>query len=256
MLLTAVFLITLLSGLVAITGGNGLILMPSLLILGFDIKEILILIRTSAVVFVLFNLLALIQDKKVPALNKKDLFITILSSVTVILSSSLLTKLNDTILMLAITTILSGLFLLVIFKPKGKILNQIFIIVLPFFAGICGSAVGGAGLIITILYTLLGASPKESVQKRIIPSLTIQIIAFISLMNQGINVNYPTLCVIIIATAIAGYLNMKIFMMLKPRAVKILFYTSFIFSIFNLIEDAIENILFTHHMDWANLIKI
>jgi uncharacterized membrane protein YfcA len=254
-MLVIVFIVTLLSGIVAVTGGNGLILMPALMILDFNIKEVLILVRTSAVIFVAFNLIALIKDKKMLSFNKKDFFITALSSVTIIFSASLLTKLNDVLLMSIIALILVGLFLLVIFKPRGKILDQFFIIVLPFFAGICGSAVGGAGLIITILYTLLGADPKEAVKKRILPSLIIQIIAFTSLMNQGIKIDYRTLTIVIVATAIAGYLNMKIFMKLTPKAGKILFYASFIFSIFNLLEDAVENILHLKNMDWIDLIK-
>ena len=255
-MLIIIFIVTLISGLVAITGGNGLILMPSLLIVGLNIKEILVLVRTSAVVFVVFNLVALIKDRQVPTIGKRDIFITLLASITVILSSSILTKLNDTVLMTIITVILVGLFLLVIFKPRGKVLDQIFIVILPFFAGICGSAVGGAGLIISILYTLLGAEPKEAVQKRILPSLTIQIIAFISLMNQSIKIDSLTFFVIMVATAIAGYLNMKIFMKLSPKLGKILFYASFIFSIFNLIEDAVENILEANSMDWTNLIQL
>ena len=47
-----------------VTGGNGLILMSSLLMMNYDIKEVMVLIRVSAVVFVLlFNLFALINGK-------------------------------------------------------------------------------------------------------------------------------------------------------------------------------------------------
>ena len=59
-----------------------------------------------------------------------------------------------------------------------------------------------------------------------------------------------------LATAIAGYLNIKIFMQLKPKTGKILFYASFLFSMFNLLEDAIENILTAHNMDWLDLIHL
>lgn len=255
-MLIIIFFITLISGLIAVTGGNGLILMSSLLILGLNIKEILVLVRTSAVIFVIFNLAALIKDKKVPSFSKRDLFITALASITVILSSFLLTKLNDTVLMTIITIILALLFILIILKPRGKILDQMFILILPFFAGICGSAVGGAGLIISVLYTLLGAEPQEAVQKRILPSLIIQIIAFISLINQSFTVDYLLFTTILVATAVSGYLNMKIFMKLSPKTGKILFYASFLFSIFNLIEDSIENILHARNMDWIDVVQL
>ena len=252
-ILIAVFIVTVISGLVAVTGGNGLILMPTLLMMNFDIKEIMVLIRVSAVVFVLFNLFAIIKDRKVPSFGKKDLFITTISCLSVLSSIAILSKLDNTTLMFAISIILIGLFLLVIFKPQNKIFNQILIVVLPIFSGICGSAVGGAGLIISILYTLLGAEPVEAVQKRIIPSLIIQIISFIAFLHQGINVDMTLLLTVIIATAIAGYLNMKIFMKLSPKNGKILFYASFCFSLFNLIEDALENLLHGIGMDWENL---
>lgn len=254
--LCSVFIVTVLSGLVAVTGGNGLILMPSLLILNYDIKEVMVLIRISAVVFVMFNLFALINGKQIPKFDKKDLLITILSCVSVLISILLLSKLDNTNLMFLISIILISLFLLIIFKPKSTSLAGFFICVLPIFAGICGSAVGGAGLIISILYTLLGSSHIEAVQKRIIPSLIIQILSFAIFMSQGIKVPITLLITVVIATAISGYLNMKIFLNLSPRNSKILFYASFIFSIANLLEDAVENILESKGMDWINLVHL
>ena len=254
MALVIVFILTVVSGLVAVTGGNGLILMPALLMMDFDIKQILVLVRVSAVVFVAFNLLALVRSKNSISFKKTDLFITLVSCVTVLLSITFLNKLDNTSLMFIISVILIGLFLLVVFKPKGNKLYWVFILLLPIFAGICGSAVGGAGLIISILYTLLGASPVEAVQKRIIPSLIIQILSFVVLFSQGIKVDTSLMCIVIIATAISGYLNMRIFMKLSPRNGKILFYASFIFSIANLLEDAVENILVAKGMDWMNLL--
>jgi uncharacterized membrane protein YfcA len=254
--LFAVFVVTVISGLVAVTGGNGLILMPSLLMMNYDIKEVMVLIRVSAVVFVLFNLLALINGKQIPKFDKRDLTITIISCLSVLLSILLLTKLDNTSLMFIISIILIGLFLLVLFKPKGSYLTVCFVCTLPIFAGICGSAVGGAGLIISILYTLLGSSHIEAVQKRIIPSLIIQVLSFVTFMSQGINVSINLLIVVIIATAISGYLNMKIFLKLTPKNGKRLFYASFIFSIANLLEDAFENILEAKGLDWVNLVHM
>jgi len=37
---------------VAVTGGNGLILMPSLLMMNYDLKQIMVLVRVAAAVFV------------------------------------------------------------------------------------------------------------------------------------------------------------------------------------------------------------
>ncbi len=254
--LCAVFIVTVLSGLVAVTGGNGLILMPSLLILNYDIKEVMVLVRISAVVFVLFNLFALINGRQIPKFDKRDFTITIASCVSVLLSILFLSKLDNTSLMFLISVILIGLFFLILFKPKGTYLSGFFMCALPIFAGICGSAVGGAGLIISILYTLLGSSHVEAVQKRIIPSLIIQILSFATFMGQGINVSVNLLIIVIIATAISGYLNMKIFLNLSPKNSKRLFYASFIFSIANLLEDAIENIMDARGFDWINLIHL
>lgn len=254
--LFGVFIVTIISGLVAVTGGNGLILMPSLLMMNYDIKEVMVLIRVSAVVFVLFNLFALISGKQIPKFDKRDLTITVTSCLSVILSIFLLSKLDNTSLMFIISIILIGLFLLVMFKPKGSYLAGFFMCTLPIFAGICGSAVGGAGLIISILYTLLGSTHVEAVQKRIIPSLIIQILSFVTFLSQGINVSTSLLITVIIATAISGYLNMKIFLNLSPKNGKILFYASFIFSIGNLLEDAFENILEAKGLDWINIVHI
>ncbi len=255
MILIVVFILTVASGLVAVTGGNGLILMPALLMLDFDIKQILVLVRVSAVVFVAFNLLAMIRTKNVVSFRRQDLFITLISCATVLLSITFLNKLDSTVLMFIISIMLIILFLLVILKPKTNSFSWIFILFLPIFAGICGSAVGGAGLIISVLYTLLGASPVQAVQKRVIPSLIIQIIAFATFVSQGVRVDIRLMLVVIIATAISGYLNMKIFMNLSPRNGKILFYLSFLFSIGNLLEDVVENVLTNMGADWSYLSK-
>lgn len=252
--LCSVFIVTVISGLVAVTGGNGLILMPSLLIMDYDIKEVMVLIRVSAVVFVMFNLFALINSKQIPKFDKRDLVITVISCTSVLFSILLLSRLDNTSLMFIISIILIGLFILVLFKPKGNNLTWLFMCTLPIFAGVCGSAVGGAGLIISILYTLLGSSHIEAVQKRIIPSLIIQILSFTIFMSQGINVSTSLLITVVVATAISGYLNMKIFMNLSPKNSKILFYASFIFSIANLLEDAIENMMGTKDLDVMNLL--
>lgn len=254
--LLGVFTVTVISGLVAVTGGNGLILMPSLLMMNYDIKEVMVLVRVGAVVFVTFNLFALISNKRIPKFDRRDFSITAVSCISVLCSILLLSRLDNTSLMFLISVILIGLFFLVLFKPKGNNLAWLFMCTLPIFAGVCGSAVGGAGLIISILYTLLGSSPVDAVQKRIIPSLIIQILSFAIFMNQGINVPTNLLIIVVIATAISGYLNMKIFLNLSPRNSKILFYASFIFSIANLLEDAIENILDAKGLDWMNLVHI
>ena len=43
--LCGVFIVTVLSGLVAVTGGNGLILMPSLLIMNYNVREVMVLVQ-------------------------------------------------------------------------------------------------------------------------------------------------------------------------------------------------------------------
>lgn len=255
MILVLVFIVTVISGLIAVSGGNGLILMPSLLMLNFDIKEIILIIRISAVVFVLFNLFAMIKAKRVPDFGRQDFSITLISCITILVCIPLLARFNNTNLMLFISLILISLFLLIIFKPSGKRFSKFFIILLPIFAGICGSEVGGAGLIITILYTLLGANHIEAVQKRIIPSLIIQIVACVTLFLQNFNVNYSLMYTVIIATAIAGYLNIRIYLKLSSRNSKLLFYFSFIFSLGNLLEDIAENIMEDYHLEWMDLLK-
>jgi uncharacterized membrane protein YfcA len=252
--LLLVFGVTLISGLVSVTGGNGLILMPALLMLNYDIKEIMVVVRVSAVVFVLFNLLAMMREKRTVAFSKRDLIITLTSCLSVVLSVIFLNKLDNTTLMLLISAILIGLLLLVVFKNRLHKFSCGFIIILPVFAGICGSAIGGAGLIISIIYLLLGFDHVSATQKRIIPSLIIQILAFLIFINQGIKINNNLLITVVLATAIAGYLNMKMFLNLSPRKGKILFYASFLFSISNLVEDALENILHSYGMDWGNLL--
>jgi uncharacterized membrane protein YfcA len=195
----------------------------------------------------------MIKAKRVPDFGRQDLLITCISSVSILVCIPILAKLNNTSLMFFISLILVGLFLLVIFKPNKNRFSKFFIFFLPIFAGICGSEVGGAGLIITILYTLLGANHIEAVQKRIIPSLIIQIIAFLALFSQATNINYSLMYIVIIATSIAGYLNIKIYLKLSTKNSKLLFYFSFIFSLSNLLEDAIENILEDYHIDWIHL---
>ncbi len=243
MIMAIVFILTLISGLIAVTGGNGLILMPALLLLDFNIKEVMVLIRISAVVFVTFNLFAMLNEQKMPTWNRKDLLITLVSSLSVVISIVLLNKLNDTLLMLIISIILLGLLLLVVFRPKSNHYSKLFILVLPIFAGVCGGTIGGAGLIISILYTFLGSDHKEAVQRRVVPSLIIQIISFLAFMSQGVHIKTDLLITVAVATAIAGFLNMKIFMKLSPRSGKILFYFGFAFSITNLLEKALNNII-------------
>ena len=62
-MLVAVFIITFLCAMVSVSGGSGIILMPSLLLCGYDIKEILFVTRVSAVIFILSNLIAAIHAK-------------------------------------------------------------------------------------------------------------------------------------------------------------------------------------------------
>jgi uncharacterized membrane protein YfcA len=248
MTLFFVFIITLASGLIAISGGNGLVLMPSLLMLNFHIKEILVVIRISAVVFVLFNLFAMMKEKEVPIVfNRHDLWITLISCVSILVCVPLLANLNDTSLMLFISFIIIILFFLIICKPSGEKHKKFFSIFLPIFAGICGSEVGGAGLIITVLYTLLGSNHIEATKRRIIPSLIIQIVAFVMLLlMQHVHFNYTLLMIVVIATAISGYLNTKIFFKLSTRSSKILFYFSFIFALSNLLWRAIKDIIWEY----------
>ena len=49
---------------------------------------------------------------------------------------------------------------------------------------------------------------------------------------------------------------MKIFVKLGQKSGKILFYCSFVFSVSNLLEDALENILTSHNMDWIDLAHV
>lgn len=254
-LLILAFVITLVSGLVSVTGGNGLILMPGLLMANLDIKEVMVLVRVSAVVFVIFNLFAMFRIKEVPSFDRKDFLVTLIACLSVFASVLVLTKLGDTTLMLVIAIILSSLFLFITFKPKKKSFSCIFTLILPIFSGVCGSVVGGAGMILSILYLLLGYDHTQAVKKRIVPSLAIQIVSFVMFMSQDIAVNKELLFAIIIATAISGYLNMKIYMQLSKRTGKIIFYASFIFSIFSLLEDFFENILNNFGMGWVDLTR-
>ncbi|MCC2645788.1 MAG: hypothetical protein K0R94_1566 [Burkholderiales bacterium] len=252
-----VFFVTLASGLIAVSGGNGIFLMPSLLILGFNIKDVLIMVRISAVVFVFFSFIATHKEKKVPVFNRQDLYITLVSCASIVICVPLLSKLNDAGLMLFISVILVALFLFIIFKPSGQKHKNFFLVFLPIFAGICGSEVGGAGLIITALYTLTGANHLEAASKRLIPSLIIQILAFFMLLMQNLHFHYILLLVVIIATAISGYLNMKIFFNLSSRKSKMIFYGGFLFALGNLLWHAIKEILKDFdHTNWINILKI
>lgn len=247
-----VFLIVLLAGLISVTGGNGLIIMPSLLILGYDIKEVLVLVRASAVVFVFFNIIGAVMSRQKVSFDKKDFIITITACTSILISVALLSKLDHIALPFFIALILIGLFFLVIFKDKLSRFSTLFIIVLPIFSGICGSVIGGAGLIISIIYLLLGFDYETTVRKRLIPSLIVQVFAFLVFLNQDIQINYSLMIVIIIATAIAGYLNMRIFFNLSSRAGRILFYGSYSFSISALLENAIGNILNSYGLSWID----
>ncbi|MBK2026919.1 hypothetical protein IB643_01945 [Allofrancisella guangzhouensis] len=84
--LAIIFFIVLLAGLISVTGGNGLIIMPSLLMFGYDIKEIMLLVRASAVVFVFYNVVGMIADKNKISFKKQDLIITITTCASVLLS--------------------------------------------------------------------------------------------------------------------------------------------------------------------------
>lgn len=237
--LIVVFILTTLSGLISVTGGNGIALMPLLLIMHYNLIDILLLVRTSAVVFVLFNFFAVVRSKSVPKTDSRDLLITAISCVSILFSITFMSKLNQPSLMFTIIVMLICLVIFLLFKPKKNKNPWIYILILPIFAGICGSTIGGAGLVISVLYTILGMDVVTACKKRIIPSLIIQIVAFSMFLSKDFSVNYNLLFAVLLASAIAGYLNMKIFMKLSPRSGKILFYGSIIFSILNLLEDII-----------------
>jgi uncharacterized membrane protein YfcA len=241
-ILLCAFAITIISTIISVSGGNGIILMPSLMMLHYDIKEIMYVIRISAIILVLFNLLALLHARKVPKFTSNDFWITVISCLSVYLSIAMLTILNNTYLMVFIAMALAVLFFLVIYKPNAGHFSLLWILILPIFAGICGSMVGGAGLIISILYTLLGADHTMAVQKRIIPSLVIQIFACFAFSTQNFPLNSKLLIIVLVATAIGGYINMKIFLKLSKRTGKAVFYSSFFFSITNLFKNALEHI--------------
>ncbi|MBK2026912.1 hypothetical protein IB643_01910 [Allofrancisella guangzhouensis] len=145
---------------------------------------------------------------------------------------------------------------MVIFKTKLERFSTFFIVILPIFSGICCSVIGGAGLIINILYLLLGVDHVTAVQKRLVPSLIVQTFAFLVFLNQGIQINYSLMIVIIIATAISGYLSMRIFLNLNPITSKILFYSSFVFAISNLLKSAIEGILDNYGLAWTDIFYV
>lgn len=255
-MLIIVFIASLVSTVLCITGGHGMLLMPSLLLLGYNLKEIIVLIRVSAVVFVLFNLLGVVKLDKIPPFDKRDILIIAIACISVMLSVELLVKLNPAQLTFMITGVLVALFIFVVFKPvKWQYHDTLLNICLPIFAGICGSTIGGAGLIICTLYMLTGCDHVEAVKKRIIPSLIVQIVACLSLFTQKIPVDLGVLMTVLFATAIGGYLSMKLFFSLNELHRKILFYVSFVFSIISLLKDAISKMLLTSGVDLLTIIK-
>lgn len=242
MLLVVIFVITLLSALIAVSGGHGIILTPSLLLLGYDIKEIIFVTRISAVVFVLFSLIAVIQEKSVPKFDFKDLLITFIACISAVLSVYFLNNLSNSNVMLFVVSVLIILLLLSIFDIVQAKHNWIFLMFLPIFAGICGSTVGGAGLIICLLYKIIGIDHCHAVKKRIIPSFVIQVITCINFLIQITPANNKLLYTVILATAIGGYLNIRLFLKLPDHISKSFFYASTVFAISILIAKAWNNI--------------
>jgi uncharacterized membrane protein YfcA len=236
-MLIIIFFAGLITSIIAGSGGNGLLLIPILMLLGFKVSHFIPAIRFCALVFTIGSILTMFfHHKKLYFISKKDLSMLGISMMSAI--GTALIMHHATMLYVRISLI--SIFILMLFLtilPPNRLANVLLKqaawlrSILAFFAGVCGATVGGAGIVLTQMYMHCdGLTASEAMQKRLWPSMFIQLAACTTFLTAHNFLSDQITWVLVIATIIGSYISMR-FIVINKNIAKIIVLSSIIFGI-------------------------
>ncbi|MFN7095528.1 MAG: hypothetical protein ACK4M7_09205, partial [Burkholderiales bacterium] len=93
-MLIVVFIITIIASTIAVSGGNGILLVPILSHLDFDLNEILFCVRICAIFFLIANFMAIRKEPSKMQFEAKDWLFCVVACLSALLSISIIMSLS------------------------------------------------------------------------------------------------------------------------------------------------------------------
>ena len=222
-----------LSSFIAVSGGNGLIMLPILMGLGFKLSYIIPLLRVTAVVFIITAMISAKMAKKPLKPEKDDYPMIILIAISSIIAATFIHYFSEEFLEIITFTIVC-FFLIAKLNTKlftmiasNKILQGIICI----FAGMCAALFGGAGVLITIILLSKGVEATALLSRRLVASLIAQASALSVFIFHGHIKIDENFFAVTIFSAIGIFISTTLSYKIKGRFTPYLLYISIFVSL-------------------------